>query len=104
MDLQQQQIRPRILNLAHGIGMNLNHVIGSGIVTAPGIIWASVKSPSVVFLLWVVGAIVSMAGSLLYVEHGVRNGKSGGETRYLHTAYPRPRDMVSYIFSFMYIL
>jgi amino acid transporter len=93
-----------LLGVVYGIGMNVNNVIGSGIVTTPGIIWKAVKSPGIVLLLWMVGGIVSMSGSLSYVELGVIHKISGGETKYLQTAYPSPKNMMSYLFSFMFIL
>ena len=93
-----------LLGVVFGIGMNVNNVIGSGIVTTPGIIWNKVKSPGVVILLWVIGGIVSMAGSLSYVELGAYHKISGGETKYLQTAYPNPKLMISYLFSFMFVL
>src|ERR1043166_1762160 len=46
-----------LLGVVFGIGMNVNNVIGSGIVTTPGIIWNRVKSPGIVMLLWVIGGI-----------------------------------------------
>ncbi|CAG8588501.1 15982_t:CDS:2 [Funneliformis mosseae] len=100
-DIQFPEIK--IINRAYGIGMNINSIIGSGIVTAPGIIWNSVKSPGIVLLLWFIGGLVSMAGSLSYVELGVKHKISGGETKYLQTAYPKPKYFISYLFSFMYI-
>ncbi|RGB31371.1 amino acid/polyamine transporter I [Rhizophagus diaphanus] len=62
-----------------------------------------VKSPGTVLLLWLIGGIVSMAGSLSYVELGVIHKISGGETKYLQTAYPKPKILMSYLFSFMHI-
>src|SRR3954452_8775855 len=94
----------KILGVVYGIGMNVNNVLGSGIVTSPGIIWKAVKSPGIVLLLWSVGGLVSMAGSLSYVELGVIHKISGGETKYLQTAFPNPKLMMSYLFSFMFIL
>src|SRR5437764_8352515 len=88
-----------LLGVVFGIGMNVNNVIGSGIVTTPGIIWNKVKSPGVVILLWVIGGIVSMASSLSYVELGAYHKISGGETKYLQTAYPNPKLMISYLYS-----
>src|SRR5687767_15024456 len=104
MNLNGHDPERKIINRAYGIGMNINSIIGSGIVTAPGIIWNSVKSPGIVLLLWLLGGLVSMAGSMTYVELGVKHKISGGETKYLQTAYPRPRKCISYLFSFMYIL
>ncbi|CAB4419643.1 unnamed protein product [Rhizophagus irregularis] len=69
----EPSLKPRndsLLGVFYGIGMNVNNVIGSGIVTAPGIVWNAVKSPGIVLLLWLIGGIVSMAGSLTYVELG----------------------------------
>lgn len=99
-----QDKQNKILGVAYGIGLNINNVIGSGIVTTPGIIWNMVKSPGTVLLLWLIGGIVSMAGSLSYVELGVIHKISGGETKYLQTAYPKPKILMSYLFSFMHIL
>ncbi|GBB92399.1 hypothetical protein RclHR1_00200032 [Rhizophagus clarus] len=95
--------KQKILGVVYGIGLNVNNIIGSGIVTAPGIIWNMVKSPGIVLLLWLIGGIVTMSGSLSYVELGVIHKISGGETKYLQTAYPNPKIMMSYLFSFMHI-
>ncbi|CAI2185927.1 16364_t:CDS:2, partial [Funneliformis geosporum] len=97
------QPKTKILGVVYGIGMNVNNIIGSGIVTAPGVIWYSVQSPVVVLILWVIGGLVSMLGSLSYVELGVRHKISGGETKYLQTAFPNPKYCISYLFSFMCI-
>ena len=94
----------KILGTIYGIGMNVNNVLGSGIVTSPGIIWKAVKSPRIVLLLWIIGGIVAMSGSLSYTELGFYHRISGGETKYLQSAYRKPRDMISFIFSFMFIL
>src|SRR5436305_9098582 len=94
----------KLLGVAYGIGMNVNNIMGSGIVTTPGIIWNSVKSPGMVLTLWLIGGIVSMSGSLSYVELGAIHKISGGETKYLETAYPHPKLMMSYLFSFIFVL
>ena len=104
MSILPQQKQNKFLGVAYGIGMNVNNIIGSGIVTTPGIIWNMIKSPRIVLLLWFIGGIISMAGSLSYVELGVIHKISGGETKYLQTAYPQPKIMISYLFSFMHIL
>ncbi|GBC02261.1 hypothetical protein RclHR1_04530003 [Rhizophagus clarus] len=95
--------KDKLFGIVYGVGVNVNNVIGSGIVTSPGIIWKAVKSPEVVLLLWLICGLVALSGSLSYVELGVIHKISGGETKYLQTAYPHPRDMMSYLFSFMYI-
>ncbi|RIA92143.1 amino acid/polyamine transporter I [Glomus cerebriforme] len=95
--------RKKLLGTAYGMGMNVNNIIGAGIFATPGIVWKQVKSPSIVVLLWTIGGIVSLCGSLIYSELGVIHRESGGETLYLSKAYPRPYQMASYVFSFMFI-
>ncbi|RGB35808.1 amino acid/polyamine transporter I [Rhizophagus diaphanus] len=100
-------IKPRnnsLLGVFYGIGMNVNNMIGAGIVSSPGTVWNTVKSPGIVLSLWLIGGIVSMAGSLTYVELGAIHKISGGETKYLQTAYPNPKLLMSYLFSFMFVL
>ncbi len=94
----------KILGIVYGIGMNVNNIIRSGIVTTPGIIWKTVKSPVIILILWFIGEMISMAGSLTYVELDTMSRENGGETKYLQMAYPRPKLMMSHLFSFMYIL
>jgi len=101
---EESPAKKKILGVVYGIGMNINTIIGSGIVTTPGIIWKEVKSPIIVLLLWLIGGIISMAGSLSYVELGAMHKTNGGETIYLQSAYPKPKLMMSYLFSFMFIL
>ncbi|CAB5387440.1 unnamed protein product [Rhizophagus irregularis] len=100
-------ITPRnnsLLGVFYGIGMNVNNMIGAGIVSTPGTVWNAVKSPGIVLSLWLIGGIISMAGSLTYVELGAIHKISGGETKYLQTAYPNPKLLMSYLFSFMFVL
>jgi amino acid transporter len=42
----------------------------AGIFTTPGIIWKTVGSPGITLLLFIFGGIISMFGSLCYVEVG----------------------------------
>jgi amino acid transporter len=55
-------------------------------------------------ILWAIGGVISIAGSLTYTELGASIKQSGGEVAYLKKAYPKPKDMLSYLFSFMYIV
>ncbi|CAI2170000.1 8927_t:CDS:2 [Funneliformis geosporum] len=97
------QSRTKILGAVFGIGMNINSIIGSGIVITPGIILNSVKSPGIVLLLWFIGGIISFSGSLVYAELAVIHKINGGELKYLQDAYPNPKLLMSYLFNFMYI-
>ncbi|CAG8656259.1 14079_t:CDS:2 [Funneliformis mosseae] len=96
--------RNRLIGTLAGIGMNVNNVIGAGIFTTPGMVWKSLNSPQAAMILWAIGGIISMAGSLTYAELGAAINRSGGESAYLQIAYTRPRNFISYLFSFMFIV
>ncbi|CAI2175988.1 4736_t:CDS:2 [Funneliformis geosporum] len=97
-------VRKRIIGILAGIGMNVNNVIGSGIFTTPGMVWKSLNSPQAAMILWAIGGIISMAGSLTYAELGASINRSGGESAYLKVAYTKPKNFISYLFSFMFIV
>jgi len=60
--------RNKIIGILTGICMNVNNVIGSGIFTTPGMVWKALNSPQLAMILWTVGGIISLAGSLTYAE------------------------------------
>src|SRR3954452_3822264 len=62
-------------------------VIGSGIFLVPKTMINNVGTPSLVFLVWVVGGLLSLAGSLSYVQLSAALPEAGGEYVYLREAY-----------------
>src|SRR3954469_6015316 len=62
-------------------------VIGSGIFLVPKTMINNVGTPSLVFLVWVVGGLLSLAGSLSYAELSAALPEAGGEYVYLREAY-----------------
>ncbi|CAG8590703.1 5510_t:CDS:2 [Ambispora gerdemannii] len=87
-----------------GIGNNCNNMIGAGIFSSPGLVLNEIRSPGIALVLWVVGGIATLFGSLSYVELGSSMPDGGGETVYLEQAYPRPKALLSYMFSFTMIV
>lgn len=65
----------------------VSNMIGTGIFTASGFLAGDLGDPTLVILIWVVGAAAALAGSLLYSELGVNFPSSGGEYVYLTRAY-----------------
>ncbi|CAG8602032.1 12679_t:CDS:2, partial [Ambispora leptoticha] len=55
-------------------------------------------------VLWTVGGITALFGSLVYTELGSSIPDGGGETVYLQKAYPRPKALFSYMFSLIIIV
>jgi amino acid transporter len=62
-------------------------VIGTGIFLVPSTIAREVDSVGWVFLIWTVGALLSLAGALTYAELGAALPAAGGEYVFLSRAY-----------------
>ena len=63
------------------------NVIGAGIFTTPGFLARDLGSPFAVLSIWVLGAILALAGALSYSELGAAFPRAGGEYIYLREAY-----------------
>ncbi|CAG8499188.1 9121_t:CDS:2 [Ambispora gerdemannii] len=94
--------RTRLLGTLAGIGNNCNNMIGVGIFSSPGLVLSEINSPGIALILWLVGGIAALFGSLSYLGSSIPEG--GGETVYLKRAFPRPRALFSYMFSFSMIV
>jgi basic amino acid/polyamine antiporter, APA family len=77
----------RDLGLWGAISIVIGTVIGSGIFLVPRTMINNVGSPEVVFLVWIVGGLLSLAGALTYAELAAAMPEAGGEFVYLTEAY-----------------
>jgi len=77
----------RDLGLAAALAIVVGTVIGSGIFRVPQAMINSVGSVQLVFLVWVVGGALSLAGALTYAELAAAMPGAGGEYVYLTEAY-----------------
>src|SRR3979409_1301344 len=62
-------------------------VIGSGIFIVPNVMIRNMGTPGMVFVVWVVGGIMSLSGALSYAELSAAMPGAGGEYVYLREAY-----------------
>lgn len=62
-------------------------VIGSGIFLVPQTMIRSVGTVNMVFVVWIVGGLLSLAGALSYAELAAALPEAGGEYVYLREAY-----------------
>src|SRR4051812_48783207 len=62
-------------------------VIGSGIFLVPKTMMLRVGSVHWVFIIWVVGGLLSLAGALSYAELAAAMPEAGGEYVFLREAY-----------------
>lgn len=62
-------------------------IIGSGIFLVPAEMMQAVGSAKLVYLAWIVGGALSMAGAITYAELGAMKPQAGGEFVYIRDAY-----------------
>src|ERR1700712_3715306 len=77
----------RDLGLAAALALVVGTVIGSGIFRVPQTMIQSVGTVQMVFLVWVVGGALSLAGALTYAELAAAMPGAGGGYVYLTEAY-----------------
>ncbi|HEY7679481.1 MAG TPA: amino acid permease [Terriglobia bacterium] len=78
---------PRTLGILAATSVVIANVIGVGIFTTPGFLARDLGSPSAVLGIWLLGAILALAGALSYSELGAAFPEAGGEYVYLREAY-----------------
>ena len=77
----------RELEFTHTTAIVIANMIGTGIFTTTGFLAGDLGRPSLVLGIWVVGAVIAVAGCLCYSELGVNLPKSGGEYIFLREAW-----------------
>lgn len=77
----------RQLGVVSATALVVSNMVGTGIFTASGFLAQDLGTVPLFFLIWVVGAIVSLAGAFCYSELGINFPSSGGEYVYLTQAY-----------------
>jgi APA family basic amino acid/polyamine antiporter len=80
---------PRVLGLAAAMSCVVGSVIGSGIFIVPARIAKNVPYFGGIALVWVVGGLFSMAGSLTLAELSAMIPRAGGPYVYLKEAFGR---------------
>ncbi|KAJ1921122.1 hypothetical protein IWQ60_006839 [Tieghemiomyces parasiticus] len=95
---------PRTLGVLSGTAMVAGLMIGSGIFSTPATVLTSAGSAGMAFVIWVIGALVTLCGGLSYVELGSMLPRSGGEQAYLDYAFRRPRALLAFLFCFCMIV
>lgn len=86
MNAPQTELR-RDLGLIAAIAIVVGTVIGSGIFIVPKAMILKVGSPDLLFLVWIVGGILTLFGALSYAELAASMPEAGGEYVFLREAY-----------------
>lgn len=77
----------RQLGVVSATALVVSNMIGTGIFTTTGFLAGDLGSVNSVLLIWVIGAVVALAGAFVYSELGINYPSSGGEYVYLTEAY-----------------
>jgi APA family basic amino acid/polyamine antiporter len=77
----------RDLGVSHASAIVVGTIIGSGIFLVPSEMMQAVGSAWLVYLAWIVGGALSLAGAITYAELGALKPQAGGEYVYIRDAY-----------------
>jgi APA family basic amino acid/polyamine antiporter len=77
----------RDLGVSAACAVVIGTIIGSGIFLVPAEMMQAVGSAKLVYLVWVVGGLLSFFGALTYAELGAMKPQAGGEYVYVRDAY-----------------
>src|SRR6184192_817668 len=87
---QTTEARPELardLRLSHATAVVVGTIIGSGIFLVPAEMMQAVGSAKLVYLVWIVGGLLSFFGAMTYAELGAMKPEAGGEYVYIRDAY-----------------
>lgn len=80
-------------------------IIGSGIWATPATVFVSAGGNlTLFFLLWLIAALIAFAGLYCYLELGSIVPKNGGTKVFLEFIYPRPKLLLSVVFSLISLI
>ncbi len=77
----------RELGISHASAIVVGTIIGSGIFLVPSEMMQAVGSARLVYLAWIIGGALSLAGAITYAELGAMKPQAGGEYVYIRDAY-----------------
>lgn len=77
----------RDLGVSHATSVVVGTIIGSGIFLVPAVMMQAVGTAQMVYAVWIVGGLLSLAGAMSYAELGAMKPQAGGEYVYLRDAY-----------------
>jgi amino acid transporter len=79
----------RLLSTRDAVALVVGIVIGAGIFKLPAPVAGMAGSETMVYVLWLVGGLVSIAGALCYAELAAAFPSAGGDYHFLTCAYGR---------------
>jgi amino acid transporter len=86
-DISAQPSLRRVLGLWSAVSIVIGTVIGSGIFLVPKRMIVEVGSTEALFVVWIVGGLLTLFGALTYAELAAAMPQAGGEYVFLREAY-----------------
>src|SRR6201987_4987172 len=77
----------RVLGVTHASAIVVGTIIGSGIFLVPSEMMQAVGSARLVYLAWIAGGALSLAGAITFAELGAMKPQAGGEYVYIRDAF-----------------
>jgi len=95
--LRNMNIKPKLKLFDVSMAV-VSLVIGIGIFRTPAIIAADTGTPELFFSAWVLGAVISMVGAMIFAEIGSRRPQAGGYYKIVSECYhPAFAFMINYV-------
>lgn len=87
------------LGLFSCIGLICNRMLGTGVFAVSSTIFTLSGSIGLSLILWIVGALISLAGLYVYMEFGTAIPRNGGEKNYLEFIFHRPKFLATSMYA-----
>jgi len=97
----QGQDLPRVLGLWDIVGIVVGGIIGSGIFIVPAAIAGEVKTPVLIFAVWIGGGLLSFFGALAFAELAAAYPHAGGSYVFLRESFGK---IIAFLFGWTLFL
>jgi APA family basic amino acid/polyamine antiporter len=97
----QGQDLPRVLGLWDIVGIVVGGIIGSGIFIVPAAIAAEVRTPLLIFAVWIGGGLLSFFGALAFSELAAAYPHAGGSYVFLRESFGK---LIAFLFGWTLFL
>ena len=77
----------RILGVGFGLAVIIGSTLGIGILRSPGLVAGQLHMPSTIILVWIVGGVYTLLGSICLTELGAMVPQAGGYYVYARRAF-----------------
>ncbi|HEV2576240.1 MAG TPA: amino acid permease [Acidobacteriaceae bacterium] len=91
---------PRVLTARHAISIVVGIVIGSGIFLVPREMMAATGRVSIVYVVWIIGGMLSLFGAMSYAEIAALRPRVGGEYAFIREAYG---DLPAFLYTWTWV-